>query len=62
MRPKRDATVSTPLKWEEVKAGLSIKEFNIKSVINRFSEKGDLFKNVLKTNIDMHLALTNLEQ
>ncbi|MGO4912878.1 DNA ligase D [Leeuwenhoekiella sp. W20_SRS_FM14] len=62
VRPKVGATVSTPLAWEEVKTGLSIEEFNMKSVINRFSEKGDLFMGVLKAGIDMNLALSNLDK
>jgi len=47
IRPKPGATVSTPLEWDEVKLGLDLRDYNIKTVPKRVKEKGDLFKGVL---------------
>jgi bifunctional non-homologous end joining protein LigD len=43
-RPKPHATVSTPLRWEEVNEKLRIENFTIQNVRERFEETGDLFK------------------
>lgn len=59
-RPKPGATVSTPLEWKEVKAGLHPSQFNIKNIINRIEKKGDLFSAVLGKGIDLRKCLKNL--
>jgi bifunctional non-homologous end joining protein LigD len=54
VRPKPGATVSIPLEWSEVREGLDMNRFTIKTVMNRLKEKGDIFQNVLteKNNLD----------
>jgi len=48
VRPKPGATVSAPLEWEEVETGkIAIKDFTIKTMLERVEERGDLFKAVL---------------
>lgn len=59
-RPKPEATVSTPLEWNEVKKGLSPLQFDIYNIKSRVEEKGDLFANVLRKGIDMDTCLKNL--
>ncbi|HEV2481102.1 MAG TPA: non-homologous end-joining DNA ligase [Puia sp.] len=61
VRPKPGATVSAPLHWEEVKKGLSMQEFTIKTMRERVRVEGDLFKPVLGKGIDMAKALKRLE-
>nr|WP_162264862.1 hypothetical protein [Elizabethkingia ursingii] len=52
LRPRNDASLSTPLEWEEVKRGINPLDFNIWNTLKRLKEKGDLFKPVLgKTKI-----------
>jgi bifunctional non-homologous end joining protein LigD len=58
LRPKPGATVSMPLHWEEVKKGLSIKDFTIKNAVARIRAEGDIFKGTLQGGIDMEKALT----
>jgi bifunctional non-homologous end joining protein LigD len=53
LRPKPGATVSMPLSWDEVKPGLSIKQFNIHNALDRLKETGDLFHGVLGEGIDL---------
>lgn len=60
LRPKPGATVSTPLYWDEVKKGLTIKQFNINSIFDRLKDVGDIFKPVLKKGIDMKKVLENI--
>ncbi len=57
LRPKPGATVSAPLHWEEVKEGLSMKDFTIHNMIARIKEQGDIFRNVLGKGIDLHKVI-----
>ena len=54
LRPKRGATVSMPLFWEEVKKGLKMNDFTIHNAVARARDVGDIFKPVLKKGIDLH--------
>ncbi|MCQ6958756.1 non-homologous end-joining DNA ligase [Mucilaginibacter aquariorum] len=47
LRPCRGATVSMPLHWDELKAGLLPDLFTIKNAADRLRETGDLFRGVL---------------
>lgn len=61
LRPKPGATVSTPLLWEEVKPGLSPKQFTIHNALERVQKMGDLFKGVLGKGFNLERALKNLQ-
>jgi bifunctional non-homologous end joining protein LigD len=61
VRPKPGATVSTPLLWEEVKRGLSPKDFTIKNCLDRLKKTGDLFSGILQKGIDINKCLKNLD-
>jgi bifunctional non-homologous end joining protein LigD len=61
LRPKVGATVSMPLHWEEVKKGLTMKDFTIKNAIARIKIEGDLFKGALGQGIDMEKALAKAQ-
>lgn len=60
LRPKPGAPVSMPLHWDEVKKGLSPKQFNIKNAIARIKAEGDLFKGVLGKGADINKAMVSL--
>ncbi len=60
VRPRVGATVSTPLLWEEVKKGLSPKQFTIYNIKERVVKMGDIFKGVLGKGIDLNKCLKNL--
>jgi len=60
IRPKPGATASAPLAWEEVKKGLTMKDFTLKNMPQRIKETGDLFKPVLGKGVDMDKALKKL--
>lgn len=60
VRPKPGATVSTPLRWEEVKKGLHPSKFTIKNIQKRLKKHGDLFQGVLGKGVDMEKCLENL--
>ncbi len=46
-RPKAQATVSTPVSWEEVEGGIKIEDFRIDNVPDRVRKIGDLFRPLL---------------
>lgn len=60
LRPKPHATVSAPLDWKEVRKGLDMQRFNIRTMNKRIETKGDLFKPVLGRGINMEAALKKL--
>lgn len=61
LRPKEGATVSMPLHWKEVKAGLSPQDFTIHNALKRIEKTGDLFAPVLGKGIDLIKCLKLLE-
>lgn len=61
VRPKPGASVSTPLDWSEVKAGLRPAAFTIKTVPERVKEKGELFTGVLGEGIDLVACMKKLD-
>jgi bifunctional non-homologous end joining protein LigD len=60
VRPKRGATVSAPLHWDEVKKGLKISDFTIKNILERVKAEGDLFEGVMGKGIDLNKVLKGL--
>jgi len=57
LRPKPGATVSMPLAWDEVKPGLTMRDFTIFNAADRLRETGDLFKGALGKGIDLTKVL-----
>jgi bifunctional non-homologous end joining protein LigD len=60
LRPHRDATVSTPLLWKEVKKGLHPSAFDINTVPERVKKMKDIFKPVLGKGIDIRKCIAAL--
>jgi bifunctional non-homologous end joining protein LigD len=61
LRPRPGATVSAPLRWNEVKKGLHPADFNIHSMKSRIEKNGDLFSGVLTKKTNLEKSLKNLE-
>ncbi|HEY4217867.1 MAG TPA: non-homologous end-joining DNA ligase [Gemmatimonadaceae bacterium] len=55
-RPKPNATVSTPVAWEEVEAGFTLADFRIDNVPGRIAALGDLWKPLLSPRGRFDLA------
>jgi bifunctional non-homologous end joining protein LigD len=47
-RPRPEATVSTPVTWEEVQRGFRTRDFRVDNVPDRIAEFGDLYKPLLQ--------------
>jgi bifunctional non-homologous end joining protein LigD len=47
VRPRPEATVSTPVTWREVEKGIRIEDFTIRNVPARLAKTGDLWKPLL---------------
>ena len=47
VRPRPDATVSTPVTWDEVEKGIRIEDFTVTNVPKRVAKRGDLWKPLL---------------
>jgi bifunctional non-homologous end joining protein LigD len=61
LRPELRAPVSTPLTWDEVRAGgFEPQDFRIENVWDRFARVGDLWAGVLGPGMDLGAALDAL--
>jgi bifunctional non-homologous end joining protein LigD len=56
VRPRPDATVSTPVSWTEVEHGVRIEDFTVKNVPARVNTIGDLWKPLLQKRGRFDLA------
>jgi bifunctional non-homologous end joining protein LigD len=48
VRPRPDATVSTPVAWKEIEKGVRIEDFTMRNVPERVRVRGDLWKPLLQ--------------
>lgn len=60
LRPEPGATVSTPLTWEEIEAGVRPTDFTIATIWERLERVGDLFEPVRTAPQDLGPALEAL--
>jgi len=56
VRPRPEATVSTPVTWKEVERGIRIEDFTMMTVPARVAELGDLWKPLLQKRGRFDLA------
>jgi bifunctional non-homologous end joining protein LigD len=47
VRPRPEATVSTPVTWKEVERGIRIEDFTVRNMPARVAKLGDLWKPLL---------------
>ena len=47
VRPRPEATVSTPASWTEVESGIRLEDFTLRNVPTRVKRLGDLWKPLL---------------
>lgn len=62
VRPKPLATVSTPLKWEEVSENLDPQNFTIKTIFSRLELLGDVWSDFFKLTLDMEESLEKISE
>jgi len=62
LRPRSGATVSMPVRWEEVNKSLKISDFTIHNALDRIQQEGDIFKPVLGKGIDLEKTLENINR
>ena len=55
VRPKPEATVSTPVTWKEVERGVEIEDFTMVNVPRRLKKVGDLWEPLLDTKARVRL-------
>jgi bifunctional non-homologous end joining protein LigD len=60
VRPRAGASVSAPLRWDEVKPGLETAAFTMDAVLDRVARQGDLFARVLEGGQSLGAALRAL--
>jgi bifunctional non-homologous end joining protein LigD len=60
VRPRAGASVSTPLRWDEVAEGLDSTAFSMDTVLDRVARDGDLYAGVLKGKQSLAKALRAL--
>lgn len=53
LRPRPNPGISTPLEWDELTASFNMADYNFFTILDRLSEKGDLWKNIMETPVDL---------
>jgi bifunctional non-homologous end joining protein LigD len=56
VRPRAEATVSTPVTWKEIDRGVRIEDFTVKNVPARITRHGDLWKSLLHARARFNLS------
>lgn len=62
LRPKPGATVSMPVTRDEVKPGLTMRNFTIRNAMERIRETGNLFTGLLWEGIDLFSIIQKAQQ
>jgi len=62
VRPQPGATVSAPLEWKEVNERLRIADFNIRNMLTRIADKGDLWQPVQREKNDLKKVIQQIEK
>jgi bifunctional non-homologous end joining protein LigD len=60
IRPRPGATVSAPVRWEELEEGITPGQFNLRNMRKRLDKEGDLWEGFLDTRVDMGTVLQTL--
>jgi len=60
-RPKKGATVSTPLEWKEVNKNLDPSQFTIKNILKRIEKKGDLWTPVIGKGANLNSIMKKMD-
>src|SRR5262249_18163747 len=61
VRAQKGATVSTPLRWDEVSAALVPEQFTMLTVPDRVATFGDPMQDLLETKVDVSRAVERLQ-
>ena len=56
VRPRPEASVSTPVTWKEIDRGVRIEDFTVKNVPARVAKLGDLWKPMLQARGRLNLS------
>jgi bifunctional non-homologous end joining protein LigD len=56
VRPRAEATVSTPVTWKEIDRGVRIEDFTVRNVPARIKRHGDLWKGLLQARGRFNLS------
>jgi bifunctional non-homologous end joining protein LigD len=56
VRPRAEATVSTPVTWKEIDRGVRIEDFTVQNIPARIARLGDLWKPLLKARGRFNLS------
>lgn len=62
VRPKPGATVSAPLRWEEVNGKLRLEDFHIGNMPKRLKKVGDLWKDIHKQKNDLKAIVKSMDR
>jgi bifunctional non-homologous end joining protein LigD len=57
LRPRKGATISTPLHWDEVNAQLDPAAFNLHTIHDRIKQKGELWTDIFEKSVDLGALL-----
>ena len=62
IRPRPGATVSAPVRWDELEKGITPGQFNLRNMRKRLDKEGDLWEGFLDKRVDIGTVLHTLTE
>jgi bifunctional non-homologous end joining protein LigD len=61
LRAREEASIATPLDWDEVESGTNPREWTVKNIFNRLGQKSDPWKGMMRHQYSLESRMDNIQ-